>query len=392
MNLAESLGFVPQKTARAVRAINVGKLIPNPANFYHIGSLDELKASILEDGGVRQNLIVEPKGDGTYIIISGHRRCQAVKELLADGADVEADLPCEIEPDHAKAERLLIRANSAARILTPWEEVLQAQRADEIITRQRQEGVISETKRQAMQTLLHKSSGTIGRLCAIYNNLIVDLQQKMKDGKLGVSVAYEICQLRPEDQKGLFDGVTKFDIEEISLADVRHYKDMNGISNKPADDPRQTTIMDFIDDKPAEEPADDPRQTTIMDFIDDKPAEEPTEDTRTTVEATQEQMEPAVVETEPAEELEEKKDIWTAQMEDLQAQIDLKNFQTVADSVWQRTCSLWRLHDKYVNGNITTENYIAESQVEARTLYQELDHLRVLHEKAKKNKGEGENQ
>lgn len=371
MNLAESLGFVPQKTARAVRAINVGKLIPNPANFYHIGSLDELKASILEDGGVRQNLIVEPKGDGTYIIISGHRRCQAVKELLADGADVEADLPCEIEPDHAKAERLLIRANSAARILTPWEEVLQAQRADEIITRQRQEGVISETKRQAMQTLLHKSSGTIGRLCAIYNNLIVDLQQKMKDGKLGVSVAYEICQLRPEDQKGLFDGVTKLDIEGISLADVRHYKDMNGISNKPADDPRQTTIMDFIDDKPAEEP---------------------TEDTRTTVEATQEQMEPAVVETEPAEELEEKKDTWTAQMEDLQAQIDLKNFQTVADSVWQRTCSLWRLHDKYVNGNITTENYIAESQYEARTLYQELDHLRVIHEKTKKNKGEGENQ
>ena len=189
MNLAESLGFVPQKTTRAVRAVNVGKLIPNPENFYHIGSLDELKASILEDGGVRQNLIVEPKGDGMYVIISGHRRCQAVKELLADGADVEADLPCEIEPDHAKAERLLIRANSAARILTPWEEVLQAQRADEIITRQRQEGVISETKRQAMQTLLHKSSGTIGRLCAIYNNLIVDLQQKKKDGKLGVSVA-----------------------------------------------------------------------------------------------------------------------------------------------------------------------------------------------------------
>lgn len=171
MNLAESLGFVPQKTTRAVRAINVGKLIPNPANFYHIGSLDELKASILEDGGVRQNLIVEPRKDGTYLIISGHRRCQAVKELLADGADVEADLPCEIEPDHAKAERLLIRANSSARILTPWEEVLQAQRADEVITRQRSEGLINETKRQAMQKLLHKSSGSIGRLCAIYNNL-----------------------------------------------------------------------------------------------------------------------------------------------------------------------------------------------------------------------------
>lgn len=362
MNLAESLGFVPQKTARAVRAINVDKLIPNPANFYHIGSLDELKASILEDGGVRQNLIVEPKGDGTYIIISGHRRCQAVKELLADGADVEADLPCEIEPDHAKAERLLIRANSAARILTPWEEVLQAQRADEIITRQRQEGVISETKRQAMQTLLHKSSGTIGRLCAIYNNLIVDLQQKMKDGKLGVSVAYEICQLRPEDQKGLLDGMTQFDIEEISLADVRHYKDMNGISNKPGDDPRQTTIMDFIDDKPAEEPA---------------------EETRPMVEAGREPERPAAVEAEHEPENEE-------DAMDSEENLALKEYQTVAESIWQRTYSLWRLHDKHVNGNITTENYIAESQYEARTLYQELDHLRVLHEKTKKNKGKGE--
>lgn len=83
MNLAESLGFVPQRTTRAVRAINVEKLIPNPDNFYHIGDLSDLKASIMEDGGVRQNLIVEPRKDGTYLIISGHRRCQAVKELLA---------------------------------------------------------------------------------------------------------------------------------------------------------------------------------------------------------------------------------------------------------------------------------------------------------------------
>ena len=75
---------------------------------------------------------------------------------------------------------------------------------------------------------------------------------------------------------------------------------------------------------------------------------------------------------------------------DSEENLALKEYQTVAESVWQRTCSLWRLHDKHVNGNITTENYIAESQYEARTLYSELDHLRVLHEKTKKNKGKGE--
>lgn len=347
MNLAESLGFVPQRTTRAVRAINVEKLIPNPDNFYHIGDLSDLKASIMEDGGVRQNLIVEPRKDGTYLIISGHRRCQAVKELLADGADVEADLPCEIEPDHAKAERLLIRANSSARILTPWEEVLQAQRADEVITRQRSKGLINETKRQAMQKLLHKSSGSIGRLCAIYNNLIVDLQQKMKDGKLGVSAAYEICQMRPEDQQGLLTTHNTFGIEEITLADVRHYKDMNGVG-VCRDDPRQTTIMDFIGDEPKE-------------------AAVPPEET-------------------PPVEADKEKELEDDYMDDEYRQL-MKAHRTVADSAYARLHKLWTIYNKYNDGNITEDKYIDDTQYECHEMYRELDHLRIIDEQMKKKRG-----
>ena len=364
MNLAESLGFVPQKTARAVRAINVDKLIPNPANFYHIGSLDELKASILEDGGVRQNLIVEPKGDGMYVIISGHRRCQAVKELLADGADVEADLPCEIEPDHAKSERLLIRANSSARILTPWEEVLQAQRADEVITRQRSEGLINETKRQAMQKLLHKSSGSIGRLCAIYNNLIVDLQQKMKDGKLGVSAAYEICQLRPEDQQGLLTQHNTFGIEEITLAAVRHYKDMNGVG-VCRDDPRQTTIMDFIDDEPKE--ATVPAKAPETPETPTAPAAVPPEET-------------------PPVEADKEKEPQDDYMDDEYRQL-MKAHRTVADSAYARLHKLWTIYNKYNDGNITEDKYIDDTQYECHEMYRELDHLRIIDEQMKKKRG-----
>lgn len=361
MNLAESLGFVPQRTTRAVRAINVEKLIPNPDNFYHIGDLSDLKASIMEDGGVRQNLIVEPRKDGTYLIISGHRRCQAVKELLADGADVEADLPCEIEPDHAKAERLLIRANSSARILTPWEEVLQAQRADEVITRQRSEGLINETKRQAMQKLLHKSSGSIGRLCAIYNNLIVDLQQKMKDGKLGVSAAYELCQLRPEDQQGLLTTHNTFGIEEITLADVRHYKDMNGVG-VCRDDPRQTTIMDFISDEPKEAgaPTEEPETPTA-------PAAVPPEET-------------------PPVEADKEKEPEDDYMDDEYRQL-MKAHRTVADSAYARLHKLWTIYNKYNDGNITEDKYIDDTQYECHEMYRELDHLRIIDEQMKKKRG-----
>lgn len=354
MNLAESLGFVPQRTTRAVRAINVEKLVPNPDNFYHIGDLSDLKASILEDGGVRQNLIVEPRKDGTYLIISGHRRCQAVKELLADGADVEAELPCQIEPDHAKAERLLIRANSASRILTPWEEVLQAQRADELITRQRAEGLINETKRQAMQKLLHKSSGSIGRLCAIYNNLIVDLQQKMKDGKLGVSAAYEICQLRPEDQEGLLRQHNTFGIEEITLADVRHYKDMNGVNVR--EDPRQTTIMDFI--------GDEPKAPAEPETVQEVPAAVPTEET-------------------PPVEAEEKEGLGTRECKSTlteEQRLLLKEYQSVFRDVYGRICHLSTIYDKHIDGKIDTKKYIDDSQYECNRMYQELDHLRILDE------------
>lgn len=365
MNLAESLGFVPQRTTRAVRAINVEKLIPNPDNFYHIGDLSELKASIMEDGGVRQNLIVEPQKDGTYLIISGHRRCQAVKELLADGADVEADLPCEIEPDHAKAERLLIRANSAARILTPWEEVLQAQRADELITRQRHEGLINEPKRQAMQKLLHKSSGSIGRLCAIYNNLVVDLQQKMKDGKLGVSAAYEICQMRPEDQQGLLTTHNTFGIEEITLADVRHYKDMNGVG-VCRDDPRQTTIMDFIGDDPAPEEAGEPAAATEV------------------IETPAEQADVQQEETPPAEakEPEGQEDIFM----DAEYRQMMEERRTVEGSVEARLFKLWTIYNQLKDGRIDDDKYINDSQYECHEMYQELDHLRVVIEQMREKR------
>ena len=46
---------------------------------------------------------------------------------------------------------------------------------------------------------------------------------------------------------------------------------------------------------------------------------------------------------------------------DSEENLALKEYQTVAESVWQSTYRIWSLHDKYVDGNITTENYIASS-------------------------------
>lgn len=386
MSVLEDLGLLSNEKKgqdSKVKYINVGQLVPNPGNFYHIGDLSALKVSILTDGGVRQNLIVEPQGDGTYMIISGHRRCQAVKELLEAGEDVDVDLPCQIERNHAVGERLLFKANSTTRVLTPWEEVLQAQRADEVITRQRKEGLITEPKRQAMQKLLGKSSGDIARLCAIYRNLIPELQQKMQKGKLRISAAYELCQLHPEDQQAMLEAHNTFDLEEITLRDVRSYKNMNGSNLRSVDDPRQTNIMDFIDDKPAPEEtgADEPEEI--------EPQEEPAEPGAQTADEGPEDEELGLPEETPpaeAKEPEGQEDIFM----DAEYRQLMKERRTVAGSAEARLYKLWTIYNQLSDGRIDDDKYINDSQYECHEMYQELDHLRVIIEQMRKKRERAE--
>lgn len=247
MNIAESLGFVPKKTTHEVRGINIKDIVPNPKNFYHIGDLTELKASILNDG-VQQNLVVTPMGDGKYMIVSGHRRCQAVKELLEEGEDVDPMLPCKIETDSDAAERLLPDTNSTARVLTLWERICQTHMKGEIIARQRKEGKIKEPKREAMVKALHKSSGTIGREEAIYKNISPNGRAYIQSGRItDISAAYELSKLPEEHQEAMIRNAKLMELEEITLRDVQHYKATRHFDEKEEDE-RQTTIVDFIED------------------------------------------------------------------------------------------------------------------------------------------------
>lgn len=389
MSILTDLELMPedkQDAAHEVKYINVGQLVPNPDNFYHIGDLSGLKASILADGGVLQNLVVEPRNDGTYMIISGHRRCQAVKELLDEGADVDVDLPCRIETNHDKAEEQLVNLNRTSRVLTPWEDILQVQYVDKIATEKRERGTIQETKRQYMQRVLGMSSGAIARRTAIYHNLITDLQEKMKNGKLGVSVAYELCQLHPEDQQALLESHNEFGLEEITLRDVRSYKNMNGTNLRGVDDPRQTSIMNFIGDKPA------PEETGADETEEIEPQEEAEEpETQTADEGPEDEEAGLPEETPPVEAEAAEKDLGTRESKSTlteEQRMILKEYQTVARSVYGRLCHLWTIYNKHIDGRIDEEKYIDDSQYECNRMYQELDHLRTLDEQMSK-KAEG---
>ena len=202
MSLMENMGLVNKDKDRTIKQIPVNLLVENPDNFYIVGDVEELKNSIIAAGGVRQNLIVEPMKDGRYMIVSGHRRCKAVKELLKEQTvGIPDTVPCEISTDHYGNQLLLIDTNSTSRDLTAWERVEQYKQLNSLFKYGVMTNQINGRKRDAIAKTLHESTTNIARYSAISNNLRKYYADWMKSGKLGISAAYELSKLTPDRQK-----------------------------------------------------------------------------------------------------------------------------------------------------------------------------------------------
>src|ERR1700685_2596012 len=69
--------------------------------------MDELKASLLAHG-LMQNLVVTDTGDGTYRVIAGGRRLEAIHSLQAEGKlPGDFAVPCQIVTEQHALEMSL---------------------------------------------------------------------------------------------------------------------------------------------------------------------------------------------------------------------------------------------------------------------------------------------
>lgn len=106
------------------RLIALGKLEKSPQNVRRTadkGASAELKASILAHG-LMQNLVVTDAGDGTYRVIAGARRLEALKALQADGKLPEDHaVPCQVVGDDRAAE-LSLAENTVRLAMHPADE------------------------------------------------------------------------------------------------------------------------------------------------------------------------------------------------------------------------------------------------------------------------------
>lgn len=192
-----------QSVAFKIEHIPLDHIQPSPKNNYSVNDVSELKSSI-ELLGLQQNLVVHIKDDGTYELISGHRRLKAMQELRSGGNKDFEKAPCKIvkSTDDIQAELQLILANSTTRVLTDAEKTKQAARLHELLQKMQSDGYQLEgRKREIVADLMGVSSAQVQRMDSINKNLTPELKDEFAKEKINITTAYELSRLPEEAQK-----------------------------------------------------------------------------------------------------------------------------------------------------------------------------------------------
>ena len=99
-----------QCTTTQPQLVAVAKLVKSELNArrtHRPDGIGELKASILSHG-LMQNLVVTASNDGTYRVIAGGRRLEAIRSLQAEGKlPLDFAVPCQIVTDEYALEMSL---------------------------------------------------------------------------------------------------------------------------------------------------------------------------------------------------------------------------------------------------------------------------------------------
>lgn len=248
--------------------IKLDKLTPSKNNFYTVDNVDELKTSI-EIFGVLQNLTVKPLDNGMYEIISGHRRYKACTELVAEGKTEFEYVPCGIqsERDEIKENIILIMANSTTRELSDYEKMKQAEELRKNFEILKKRENLPGRVRDLVADALNTSATQIGRLNAIDNNLSPEFKEEFKDGKIGVSAAYELSGMSKEKQAAAFEEYKEKG--GVSTNEVKEQKRQEEPAPPPEPvEPIETPEPEYFPETPDDFNEGDESQSYDSDFAD----------------------------------------------------------------------------------------------------------------------------
>lgn len=205
-----------------IRAIPLNELHPFPGNPYKVLDDEELQAMAdsIRDYGVISPLVVRPRDEGGYEIISGHRRKKACEKA---GIDTVPAFVRDMDRDTAVIA--LVDSNLHREHILPSEKAFAYKMKLEAIKHQ---GI-------ACGQLVHKSRDLVaennesGRQVQRYirlTELIPPILQMVDDGNIAFSPAVELSYLAEKEQYNLLETMESEDCTP-SLSQAQRMKKLS---------------------------------------------------------------------------------------------------------------------------------------------------------------------
>lgn len=186
--------FVKQKSAGSIQNLSLEKLhefLNHPFYVRDDAAMKELMQSI-HDKGVLDPIIVRPRGDGEYEILSGHRRTHACRNLglLYIPASVR-------ELSDEDAVDLMVYSNLHREQILPSEKARAYQMQLDVLRHQGRKG---EASPEAIGRKYGESARKVLRYARLAH-LNDDLLSMIDEGKLGIQAGYELSYLKDKEQR-----------------------------------------------------------------------------------------------------------------------------------------------------------------------------------------------
>ena len=204
-----------------IEMLDVSEIVPNEDNFYELSDIEPL-ADDIERQDLKSNLVVAKDGDsGKYLLISGHRRLEAVKLLIKEGRRKSTKVPCYINGEKSQAEsRLdLIMLNKTQRKYSDADVMQEYERLTETLKELESEGKkISGRLRENIASMLNVSTAQVGKIENIKHNAIPAVEKAVKTGEMSISTANEVAKLQPDQQEKIIKEkpeITHKEVKEI---------------------------------------------------------------------------------------------------------------------------------------------------------------------------------
>ena len=209
--------------------IPIDKLFDFPNHPFKVQDNEEMRemAKSIKDEGIVQPLIVRPRKDGNYEIISGHRRKMAskianLKELpciIRDMTDDEAVI--RMVNSNMQREKILPSEKAFAYKMKLEAEKRQGQRTD-LTSVQNEQKLDNKTTRQKIAEELGESESTVQRYIRL-TELIPDLLKLVDEERIAFTPAVDISYLS-EDYQLVLLNIYEYSEQTPNVSQARHLK------------------------------------------------------------------------------------------------------------------------------------------------------------------------